>query len=76
MNHDVYLKPPKEAEALKLWKSNMTVYDPCHAPLAWYISVKKCKTSVKKSKFDDSIFYKYNNNKLERLICRHVHDFF
>ena len=34
------------------------------------------KTGVQKSKFDDSIFYWYINNKLEGLICCHVGDFF
>ena len=33
------------------------------------------KTGLKQSKFDDSIFYWYNNNKLEWLICCHVDDF-
>ena len=74
---DVYLKPPKEAETSKLWKLNITAYGLCDAPNAWYISVKYVlmKTGVKKSKFDDSIFYWYNNNKLKGLICCHVSDF-
>ena len=79
INHGVYLKPPKEAETLKLWKMNIIAYGLCDIPHAWYISVKDVpmKTGLKKSKFDDSIFCWYNNNKLERLIiCCHVNDFF
>ena len=34
------------------------------------------KTSVKKSKFDDVIFYWYNNNMLEGSICCGVDDLF
>ena len=34
------------------------------------------KTGVKKSKFDDFVFYWHNNNKLEGLICCRVDDFF
>ena len=78
IDRDVYLKPTKEAETSKLWKLNITAYGLCDAPRAWYISVKDVlrKTGVKKSKFDGSIFYWYNNNKLEGLICCHVDDFF
>ena len=75
---DVYLKPPKETETSRLWKLNITAYGPCHATRAWYIIVNDVlmKTGVKKCKFDDFIFYWYNNNKLEGLIFCHVDDFF
>ena len=78
IDRHVYLKPPKEGETLKLWKLNITAYGLFDAPRVWYISVKNVlmKTDVKKSKFDDSFFYWYNNNKLEGLICCHVDDFF
>ena len=78
IDHDVYLKPPKETETSRLWKLNITAYGLCHATHAWYISVNDVlmKTGVKKCKFDDFIFYWYNNNKLEGLIFCHVDDFF
>ena len=40
IDRDVYLKSPKEAEASKLWKLNITAYGLCDAPRAWYIRVK------------------------------------
>ena len=32
------------------------------------------KEGAKKSKFDDSVFYLYDNNKLQGVICSHVYD--
>ena len=34
---DVYLKPPKEVHAKKIWKLNTTVYGLGEAPRAWYL---------------------------------------
>ena len=78
IDREVYLKSQKETETSRLWKLNITAYGLCHDPHAWYISVNDVlmKTGVKKCKFDDFIFYCYNNNKLEGLICCHVDDFF
>ena len=41
INRDIYLKPPKEAETLKLWTLRTTVYGLCDAPRVWYLSVKE-----------------------------------
>ena len=73
-DRDVYLKPPKEAEKLKLWTLNITTYSLCDAPCGWYIIAKD--VLMRTSKFEDSVFYWYNNNKLEELTCCHVDDFF
>ena len=53
INRDIYLKPPKEAETLKLWKLRTTVYGLCDAPRVWYLSVKEVllESGAKKSKF-------------------------
>ena len=70
------MKPPKEAGMSKLWKLKIAVYGLSHALRVLYISVTEVlpKTVAEKSKFDDSIFYWYKNNKLRGLIC-HIGDF-
>lgn len=44
-------------------KANISVYGLCEAPHAWYVSLKSIfeKEGAKKSKFDDSMFYLYDN---------------
>ena len=78
IDRDVYLKLPKETETLKLWKLSITAYGLCDAHCAWRTGVQDVliTTGVKKSEFDDSIFYWGNNDKSEGLICCHVDDFF
>ena len=78
ISRDIYLKPPKEAETTKLWKLVTTVYGLCDGPRAWYLRVKDVllKLNTVKSKFDDSLFYWWKNNRLEGVICCHVDDFY
>ena len=77
IDSDVYLKPQNEAKTSKLWKLNVAAYGLCNAPHALYISQGySLENLCEKSKFDYSIYYWYNNNKLKGLICCHVDDFF
>ena len=77
INRDVYLKPPTEAGTKNLWKLNVSIYGLCDAPRAWYLSLKSVleKGGAKKSKYDDAVFYLFDNNKLEGILCAHVDDF-
>ena len=77
IKRDLFIKPPKEAGTDKLWKLLRTVYGLCDAPRAWYLSVKEVleRCDLKKSKFDDAIFYWMKDGKLKGLICCHVDDF-
>ena len=74
---EVYLKPPSEAGTNSLWKLNISVYGLCDAPRAWYLSLKSVleKGGAKKSKFDDAVFFLYDNNRLQGILCAHVDDF-
>ena len=38
IERDLYLKPPKEAGTLNLWKLKKTVYGLCDAPRSWYLN--------------------------------------
>ena len=60
-----------------LWKLNISIYGLCDAPRAWYLSLKSVleKGGAKKSKYDDAVFYLFDNNKLEGFLCALVDDF-
>ena len=77
IDRDLYVKPPPEAGTKNLWKLNISVYGLCDAPRAWYLSLKSVleKGGARKSKYDDAIFYLYDNNKLQGILCAHVDDF-
>ena len=78
INSEIFLKPPKEAGADKLWKLLITVYGLCDAPWASrYLRIKEVleKSVMLKSKFDDAIFYWLSNGKLEGLLCCYVDNF-
>ena len=72
------MKPPQEAETVKLWILTTTVYRLCDAPRVWYLIVKGVllKAGAVKSKFDYSVFYWQKDGKLEGIISCHVDDFF
>ena len=47
------------------------------APRAWYLSLKSVfeKGGAEKSKYDDAVFYLYDTNNLQEILCAHVDDF-
>lgn len=58
IKRDVFLKPPREVIANKLWKLKTTVYELCDVPRIWHSSVKKelPTTVCIKSRQDNGIF--------------------
>ena len=60
-----------------IWKLCTSVYGLCDAPRVWYLRVKEelLRIGVKKSKFDDALFFLNLNGQLQGIICCHVDDF-
>ena len=77
VDSDLHLKTSSEAGMKKLWKLNISVYGICDAPRAWNLSLKSVleKGRAKKSKYDHAVFYLYDNNILQGILCGHVDDF-
>ena len=71
---ELYLKPPSEAGTKNFWKLNISVYGLCDAPRAWYLSLKLVleKGGAKESKYDHAVFYLYDSNNLQDILCAHV----
>ena len=77
ISREVFLKPPPEYNCGKVWKLKKTVYGLCDAARAWYNRVKNVlfSMSVEMCALEPSLFYWYNGNKLEGIICVYVDDF-
>ena len=77
INRDLYLKPPPEYDNGKLWRLKKTVYGLCDAARAWYNRVKGVLLSMSAvmCTLEPSVFYWYNREKLEGIICVYVDDF-
>ena len=78
IDRDLYLKPPKEAEAQgRLWKLKKAVYGLSDASRVWYLRVvdELSKLEVAISKYDKALFIWKCNGKVEGLLCIHVDDF-
>ena len=60
-----------------IWKLCTSIYGLCDAPRVWYLQVKEelLRIGVKKSKFDDDLFFLNLNGQLQGIICCHVDDF-
>ena len=78
IDRDVYLKPPSEvAKPNTLWKLHKCVYGLVDASRKWYLKVIQEieKLDVRKSIYDEAIFYWYHENTLHGIIVSHVDDF-
>ena len=77
IDRELYLKPPSKASTTNLWKLNISVYRLCNAPHAWYLSLKSVleKDGAKKSKYNEAVFYLYDNKNLQGILCAHVDGF-
>ena len=60
-----------------MWKFLVTIHGLCDAPGPWYLKVKELleKADARKSKFDDTIFSWYHNDKLEGILICRIDDF-
>ena len=78
INCELHLKPLSEAGTKILWKLNISVYRLYDAPHAWYLGLKSVleKGGAEKSKYDDAVFYLYEKNNLQGILCAHVDDFY
>ena len=73
------MPPPEDAYSnAKLWKLNTAVYGLCDASRSWYLKVSQelLNNGATKSVYDNALFYWRASNKLQRIICCHVDDFF
>ena len=77
LERDIFLVPPKEANTNKLWKLNKAVYGLNEASRKWYhrLSEELLKLGMKKSRYDEALFYWKKNDVLEGIITIHVDDF-
>ena len=77
IDRDLYLKPPKEADAGNLWKLKTTVHGLSDASRVWYLRVKEelFKVGTETCKYDKAIFYWRSQNILQGIISCHVDDF-
>ena len=78
ISRDVFLKPPKEAQAKgKLWKLRKVVYGLSDASRMWYLKVaaELAKLGVKASLYDKATFMFRDCDRLCGLIIVHVDDF-
>ena len=78
LNRKVYVKPPKEANALsKLWLLHKCLYGLRDASRQWYTKVEDVLTKLgfKKCTYDSGLFYLTIDGQLEALVGLHVDDF-
>ena len=77
ININVFIKPPKEAGSVMLWKLNKTVYRPTDAARKWYLKVKEelIATGCTICKYDEALFFQKVNGELHGIICCHVDEF-
>ena len=78
VERDIFLKPPVEANTNCLWKLKKCVYGLNEAARMWYLrlSTELINLGMKKSKYDEAIFYWHRHGKLQGVLSAHVDDFF
>lgn len=76
VEREIFLRPPKEACSSRVWKLNKCIYGLSDASRVWYFSIKDelSKLNMKKSTFDNALFYWINNGTCCGLIVLHVDD--
>ena len=76
LQRNVYLKPPKEANTDKLWRLNKAVYGLNEASRKWYNRIKSelIAIGMKKSLYDEALFYWKKDGIIEGLMSLHVDD--
>ena len=77
LERDIYLKPPKEANTKNIWKLKKCIYGMSQASRLWYrkVSEELQKLGVKKSKYDEAIFFWHHNNERQGIMSFHIDDF-
>ena len=78
VKRDIFLKPPNEANTTKIWKLKKCVYGLNEAARMWYLRLSKELVSLgmKKSKYDEAIFFWHKKEHLQGVMSAHVDDFF
>ena len=76
IQRDVFIRPPKEFSAGKLWKLNKTVYGLCDAARSWYLRVKQefLRCGMVTCKLDQAMFLHFTDGVLSGVVCLHVDD--
>ena len=78
INRNLYLKPPKEADATgKLWRLKKVVYGLSDASRIWYNRVvdELSNLGVKLSQYDKALFLWQMNGQIDGMLLVHVDDF-
>lgn len=79
LDREIFVKPPKEAKTMNIWKLNKCVYGLNEASRYWYNRVHEefINIGLTKSDYDDALFYYKPNKKepCEGIIVIHVDDF-
>ena len=78
IERDIYLHPPTEANTDCLWKLKKCVYGLNEAARMWYLRLSKelADLGMKKSRYDEAIFFWHKEEKLQGVLAAHVDDFF
>ena len=76
LTRDIYVKPPKEAKTLKIWKLRKTVYGLRDASRAWYLNLseKLLMKGCSRSSVDPAFFFWKNQDMLQGVIGIYVDD--
>lgn len=77
INREVYIKPPKEANAAGVWKMLKCPYGLADSGRHWYLKVQQVflDLGVVQSKLDQALFMWYNDGSLSGIMACHVDDF-
>ena len=76
MQRTVFIRPPKEAKSVCLWRMLRCPYGLADAGRHWYNRLKKelLEMGMEICKFDKALFMYYENTKLSGLLACHVDD--
>ena len=76
LDREIFLKPPKEANSLKLWRLNKCVYGINDAGKKWYNQLRRELLGVgaEVSSLDQALFFSRTNEKLSGIMVLHVDD--
>ena len=76
LEREIFLRPPKEACSSGVWKLNKCIYGLSDASRVWYFSIKDelTKIGMKKSTYDNALFFWIDNGTCCGLIVLHVDD--
>ena len=76
LTRTLFIKPPKEASTVMLWKLKKCIYGLIDGPRKWYIALRRTleDLGMTVSSYDESFFFGHQGEELAGLIAIHVDD--